>query len=294
MMEEKIKNNLLIFMLFVFALGAILFFAGNSKLNEQVRLDDEREKRIQIILNDMSLIAKAVSIYDIDQNREIYGKNQNEPLPIASLAKIMAVSVALNKYHPDDILTISQNAIDQIGDFGLLINEKWKVSDLAKLTLIVSANDGIYALAENDDNLLEKMNSKARKIGMEHVTFLNFTGLDIDLNNAGAYASAQDVNTMAMYALRAYPEIFQATTFSEINLTSESGFIHNFKNTNTLVEKIPNLLFSKTGFTEIAGGNLTIIFRDKRDYEMTVTILGSTIDGRFSDMEKIVDVLYNL
>ena len=79
----------------------------------------------------------------------------------------------------------------------------------------------------------------------------------------------------------------------EINLKSESGFEHNFKNTNILIGKIPNLLFSKTGFTEIAGGNLVVIFKDKGGREIAVTLLGSTFDGRFADMEKIVNILYN-
>ena len=99
---------------------------------------------------------------------------------------------------------------------------------------------------------------------------------------------------MALYALKAYPEIFNATVIPEINLTSESGFSHNFKNTNTIIEKIPNLLFSKTGFTDVAGGSLAIIFRDKKGDEIAVALLGSTFEERFSDMEKIVDVLYNL
>ena len=158
---------------------------------------------------------------------------------------------------------------------------------------MVSANDGAYTLASSAD-FLENMNNKARKIGAENTLFVNFTGLDIDLNTAGALASAEDVNVMAMYAVRAYPEIFYATRTPEINLASESGFTHNFKNTNVVIDKIPNLLFSKTGFTEIAGGNLVIIFRDKKGNDIAVTVLGSTFDGRFSDMETIVNILYNM
>jgi D-alanyl-D-alanine carboxypeptidase len=99
---------------------------------------------------------------------------------------------------------------------------------------------------------------------------------------------------MAMYILKAYPEISRVTTMLEINLKSESGFMHNFKNTDILVEKIPNLLFSKTGFTDVAGGSLAIIFKNKNGHDIAVTILGSTFDGRFIDMENIVNVLYSI
>ena len=281
------KNRQLVIVLAIFALEAIFFSAGNFKLNERDRLEEERIEKIQ------------VSIYNISQNKKIYGKNDDIALPIASLAKIMTVVIALNSYEPDGVISISQNAVNQAGNYGIFVNEKWKVYDIAKFTLISSANDGAYALWENNpNNFLDKMNNKARKIGMEQSFFLNFTGLDIVDKaglpaQAGAFASATDVNTMAMFGLLSYPEIFSVTTLPEINLKSESGFVHNFKSTNIIVDRIPNLLFSKTGYTEVAGGNLVIIFKDKRREEIAVTILDSTFDGRFSDMEKIMEILYN-
>jgi D-alanyl-D-alanine carboxypeptidase len=53
---------------------------------------------------------------------------------------------------------------------------------------------------------------------------------------------------------------------------------------------MPNILFSKTGYTVLAGGNLTIIFKDKMKHDIAITVLGSTISGRFSDMEKLVNI----
>ncbi|MEK9181885.1 MAG: hypothetical protein AAB786_02580 [Patescibacteria group bacterium] len=281
--------------MFIFvATMATFFFIGDLKLNEHFRLEKETNARINIALQNIPVEAKAVSIYNITQNKKIYGKNDEVVLPLASLAKIMTIIVALHSHEPNEIISLSPEAINQAGDFGLLVNEKWNIYNLAQLTLINSANDGAYALSENNlQNFLEKMNGKAQRIGMEHTSFLNFTGLDLDLENAGSFASAVDVNIMALYAYQAYPEIFLTTILPEINLKSESGFTHNFKNTNTIIDKIPNLLFSKTGFTEVAGGNLVIIFKDKKGEEIAVTVLGSTFKGRFSDMEKIVDVLYN-
>ena len=107
------------------------------------------------------------------------------------------------------------------------------------------------------------------------------------------FRSSEDANMLAIYALKTYPEIFKATTLPKISLKSLSNFTHEIKNTNTITNKIPNLLFSKTGFTELAGGNLTIIFKDKLDHEIAVTVLGSSILGRFSDVEKLVNLIYN-
>lgn len=292
MTPEQIRSNLLVFILLILTLVAILFSIGNFKLSEGERTKREQVEKIKITLDNISLFAKAVSAYNLSQNKKIYGRNDKVMMPIASLAKIMTVVLALNNHNEGEVRSITLDAIREVGDFGLLANEKWKIEDLAILTLLVSANDGAYTLASSAD-FLENMNSKARKIGAENTLFVNFTGLDIDLNTAGALASAEDVNVMAMYAIRAYPEIFYATRTPEINLTSESGFVHNIKNTNVIINKIPNLLFSKTGFTEVAGGNLTVIFKNSRGEKIAVTVLGSTFEGRFTDMEKLVNVLYS-
>ncbi len=285
------KNYFLFFILIILALEASLFFIGNNKLNTSFLNEENKIVQIQNMLASVPVQAKAYSVYDITLNRELYGKDQNEMLPFASLAKTMTVLIALADHEPGSILIISQNAINQDGDYGFFINEKWKIEDLAKFTLVGSVNDGAYALSENKSDFIERMNIKARKIGMENALFLNSTGLDIDGEKAGAYASALDANIMAIYALKAHPEIFSATVLPEINLKSESGSNHDIRNTDLVLHKIPNLYFSKTGFTSLAGGNLTIIFRNKEGHMIAITVLGSTLDGRFSDMEKLVNTL---
>ena len=287
------ENNYLFFILILLALEAILFSVGNNKLNIAFIKDQNKIIKIQKNLSDIPIQAKALSIYDETSGQKIYGKNDDIKLPLASLTKIMTVVIALNNHKMDDIISVSSDAIGQEGDYGLFVNEEFNIKDLAEFSLIGSANDGAYAMASDTDNFLEKMNEKAQKIGMNTSSFSNATGLDVDANTAGAYGSAQDVNIMAMYALREYPEVFNATTMPEINIKSESGTDHNIKNTDDILDKIPNILLSKTGYTPLAGGNLVIIFKNKYEHIIAVTILGSTQEGRFLDMEKVVDALYN-
>jgi serine-type D-Ala-D-Ala carboxypeptidase (penicillin-binding protein 5/6) len=284
------KYRVLVFMLCAVAIEAVMFSVGNLKIDEQIKLEEKRTKEVGQKINEVPIQAKAVSVYNITQNKKIYGEDDNVSLPIASLAKIMTVAVALSEYPSGSTISVTPEAIRQSGDFGLFANEKWKIEDLAKLTLLSSANDGAYMLGI-DGEFLEKVNNKVKRLGVSNAVFLNSTGLDLDLTKAGAFASAEDVNTMAMYLRLAYPEISSVTILPEITLTSLSGFAHNFKNTNIITDKIPNLLFSKTGFTDVAGGNLVVIFKDQRGDEIAVTILGSTFEGRFVDMEKIVEVL---
>ena len=293
----KTHNNVLAFMLITVAIVATLFFIEDNKLNEEAKVKEENHEQMRLALENTPVLAKAVSVYNITESRKIYGKNDDMVLPIASLAKIMTVVEGLRGRDMNEIVYISPEAVKQAGDFGIFAYEKWKLGDLAKFTLVVSANDGAFALSEREGDFLLNINSKVRRLGAANTIFANPTGLDIytedkkEIIGAGVFATAGDVNAMAMYGLKAYPEIFSSTTLPELNLTSESGFPHNFKNTNILVGKIPNLLFSKTGFTDTAGGSLAIIFRDKNDHEIAVTVLGSTFAGRFDDMEKIVNVL---
>lgn len=294
-MKQTHKTNYLyIFIIGVFVLEAVFFSIGNLKLNEEIRREEREFKKIENVLADVPVLAKAVSVYDITEDKKIYGKDDTLIIPIASLTKTMTMLVALSGRDEDEIVYISKNAVDQAGDFGIFANEKWRVGDIAKFTLIASANDGAYALSEKKDGFLEEMNLKAQRLGMKSTLFLNPTGLDLDTAKASAFATAEDMNILAAYALKAQPDIVKVTTLSEINMTSLSGFEHNFKNTNTITTKIPNLLFSKTGFTNIAGGNLSIIFENKNGHQITVTVLGSTMEGRFIDMENIVNALSRL
>ena len=292
MMPEAPSNDKwLVFVLFIFTLEAILFSAGNFKSNLVFLEEELKSQKVETTLGNLPVVARAVSVYDVEKNKKIYGKNDEVAMPIASLAKTMTITVALGGQDGKKIISISPEAINQAGDFGLFLHEKWRAEDLARFTLVASANDGAYALAEGDLNFLDRVNAKAKKIGMKHSLFLNPTGLDLDIENSGAFASALDANLMAIYGLKSNPDIFSVTIMPEINLESESGFVHNFKNTNIVLGKIPNLVFSKTGFTEVAGGNLTVIFKNKDEHLVAVTVLGSTFERRFSDMEKIVEVL---
>ncbi|HWA31978.1 MAG TPA: hypothetical protein VG694_00795 [Candidatus Paceibacterota bacterium] len=291
------RHYLFIFILAFILLEAVLFYSANHRAE---LAEEEHQQKLEVLQNSLDavpVLAKAVSVYDATANEKLYGKGDDTPMPLASLAKIMTITTALERHSSDDLISISKDSLSQSGDYGLYLGEKWNVIDLAKLTLIESANDGAYALSGGDPAFMKDMEAKARRIGADQSSFLTPTGLDITNADgsvkASAFASAEGVNQMAVFALREYPDVFGVTVLPAITLTSESGFTHTFKNTDTIVSKIPNLLFSKTGYTNTAGGNLCIIFVNAAGHEIAVTVLGSTFDGRFDDMENLVKVLYD-
>lgn len=281
----------------IFIILSSFFFYNEWKIEKEIEEkkvnEEERLVIIRNALDSLTISAKAVSIYDDTDSIKIYGKNDDKVLPIASLVKTLTILTSLKENGTEKIVSITPSAIAQNGDFGLFVNEKWRIGDLSRLTMISSANDGAFALSEVSDDFLEKMRTTAKEIGMKNFLILNSTGLDILANNSksGASARVEDINKLNLFAFWHYPRIFISSSLSSLNLVSESGFSHNVENTNIIIDRIPNLLFSKTGSTELAGGNLSIIFKDKREHIIAITVLGSTPLGRFTDMEKIITAL---
>lgn len=278
----------------ILALSAGFFFYHDYERNEIVKQKQEYQNK-KILenkekLDALVLEAKAISIYNATIHQKIYGKNDSEVLPMASLAKSLSTIVALEDSQDNQIL-ISREALGELGDNGLYAEELWDKQELAKFSLVVSSNDGIKALGETKPDFIDKLNEKSKKIGLTKTYFINGSGLDLPDGSGGAYTTAEEANKIALFSLRARPDIFKATTLAKSTFKSYSGFEHSAQNTDIIVDKIPNLLFSKTGNTDLAGGNLTIVFKNKYEQIFAVTVLGSTQLGRFSDMQKIVSVL---
>lgn len=256
----------------------------------------------------LSLGAKAVYVYDMAEKRELFSQNGDAQLPLASLAKIMMAVTALSFLPESTVVTINPAFLKAEGDSGLYANERWRLKDLLDLTLLESSNDGANAIAAaagqvaaagaarggNPPYNLERepfvvaMNKQAEELGLAQTYFLNPTGLDESAYLSGGYGSARDVTVLFSSAITNYPELFDATRRSKREFNSLSFLKHEVKNTNPLVAKIPSLLGSKTGYTDLAGGNLAIAFDAGPNHPIVISVLGSTDAGRFEDAEKLV------
>jgi D-alanyl-D-alanine carboxypeptidase len=284
---------LFLFIVLVFFILESFSFA-NIQYNQTKDFVKEEEYFVAVRNNfaRLPVEANAFSVYDFTLNREIYGKNSEKVLPLASLSKTMTVLVALDFYHKNDTIKISKNAVSQFGNYGFSENEEYNFSDLVKFVLIGSANDGAFALLENIGDSLGKMKIKSNALNLETLDFYNSTGLDLSPGNASSFGSALDVNKLAFYSLRKNKEIFSNSVSKEIKIKNTKGKEISIQNTNIVLDQIPNILFSKTGFTNTAGGNLSVVFEDSRGHIIGITLLGATFEGRFSEMVKIVEFVY--
>ena len=199
-------------------------------------------------------------------------------------------------------VTIDDNFLEEDENSELRRNEKWRLKDLINFSLVASSNAGMRAIASVAgaaisgtkilDNgrldFIRQMNIKAKDIGLRNTNFYNESGLDLSDSKVGAIGTAEDVVKMFQYAIANHPEILEATSKDEVTLKSLDGVLHTTKNTNGLAYEIPGLIASKTGFTELAGGNLIVAFSPGLSRPIIIVVLGGTYDGRFKDIRELV------
>ena len=256
--------------------------------------------------SNLALEAKAVYIFNLKNRKEIFARNAEAQMPLASLAKLMAAAVAIENLEPDGRIIISKEAVNQEGDNGFEIGENWRLDDLIDIMLVSSSNDAALAISEEFSNIpcpisrdvacpgkmAELMNRKAKELKLAQTFFLNSTGLDLNKEIAGGYGSAKDIAMLIKYILENEPEILFKTGKETLTVVSLDGKTRAFKNTNQSVNKIPGFIAGKTGYTDLAGGNLAVVFDAGFNHPIVAVILGSSFDGRFEDIEKLAAASY--
>ena len=254
---------------------------------------------------EVTIVARAAYVYDIRTQTVLFAKNEDTRLSLASLTKVMSALVAEDLNPLYSTITVNGEALRAEGDSGLYQDEKWSQRDILDFSLITSSNDGMRAVAlalgaisrsnatseEIIADFVREMNLKAGELGLKNTYFWNETGLDESDVKGGAYGTARDMNTLFEYILKNKPELITATKESSAAFSSLDNHLHTAKNTNSIINKIPGLLASKTGSTETAGGNLIIIFDPELGRPIIVSVLGSTEKGRFEDAEILIDAV---
>jgi len=251
------------------------------------------------VLENITLGAKAAYVYDVRAKRALFSKEPDTVLPLASITKLMTALIAHELVATNKTVIVPKEAISQSGSSGLSEGERFTTAALSKYAVLASSNDAAYALAsavgavidtKKDPNqtFVRTMNIRATELGLPHLHFLNPTGLDISTTEAGAVGTAREISFLMEYIISNYPEILTPTTVQSARVYNTDGAFHDAENTNPIITDIPNLLGSKTGYTDLAGGNLTIAFDAGFNRPIIVTVLGSTYDGRFADVKKLV------
>lgn len=172
----------------------------------------------------------------------------------ASLTKIMSALVILERGQLDDLVTISPNAARaHKTHLRVKAGQVFRLEDLLKAMLIVSANDACLAAVEHvggdEAQFVALMNAKAAALGLADTRFSNSCGFD----NPDHYSTAEDLAALSVFALD-QPIFRQLVREERAIITPVNGQrAYVLHNTNRLLGRIPGVEGIKTGFTSKAG-----------------------------------------
>lgn len=202
--------------------------------------------------------AKSYILMEASTGTILSESNSDEPLPPASVTKIMTLlliydAVNSGKIKWEDMVSVSEHAASMGGSqIFLEPNEQQSVETLTKSIAIASANDAAVAMAEfiagSEESFVNMMNEKAKEIGMKNATFVNACGLDTE----GHKMSAKDIAIMSRELITKYPDIKKYTTTWQdtINHTTSKGTTEfGLTNTNKLIKWYKDATGLKTGST---------------------------------------------
>jgi D-alanyl-D-alanine carboxypeptidase len=241
----------------------------------------------EVALDPDALEAQAAVLMDASTGDVLFEKNAQTQRPLASLTKL-ATALAVLSQDPDRLVTIRAHDIATEGDSGLRAGDVWPLKELVAFALTVSSNDAMSAASQvlTEAGTLESMNAAAAAEGLGQSYFLNSTGLDLSPSTAGAYGSALDTAKLARALLRQHPDVFEATV-NPPKPHGDSG--RGAVSTLEPLWGMPGLIAAKTGYTELAGGNLAAVVDIGVGEPVIAVVLGSSRDGRFTDLEKLID-----
>lgn len=236
------------------------------------------------------ITGKAAFFVETKNGEVLYSKNIEEKLPIASLAKVMTVLIALEQKSLDDKFIVSAQAAEMEPDkMFLKEGEKLTLRELLEGIFLVSANDAAEVLAEettgNRAEFLDLMNAKAKQIGMNNTHFVNPTGLDED--KGSSYSTAYDLAILIRYLIKRFPRVVEISKTEHVLIpqTEEHQDYDMYSGIN-LLTTYPGVVGFKTGYTPQAGYTLITLVQ-KSGYEVVGILLNS--EFRRNEARELLD-----
>lgn len=250
------------------------------------------------IPNSNSLNLESGSAILIEQNsgQILYEHNAHEQLRPASVTKVMSVLLIMEaidsgKITLEDKVPCSSNA-SSMGGSQIWLNEteELTVNEMLKAICVVSANDCTVAMAEylagSQEAFVEKMNQKAKELGMNDTCFKNCHGIDED----GHITSSYDIALMSRELLTKHPSI---TNYTTIWMDSLRDGKSELVNTNKLIRNYQGATGLKTGSTSLALYNLSASATRNGLSLIAVIMKAPSTKLRFSEAQKLLDYGFN-
>lgn len=262
--------------------GVTVAFASDGALD--VGIEDQPAMEFDCI---------SAILMDATTGTVFYEKNADEALPPASVTKIMTLLLVMEaidegKIKLTDSVSASANAASMGGSqIYLKEGEQMSVEELIKCVVIASANDAAVALAEHvagsEEAFVERMNARAKELGMNNTYFENTNGLDDTAKNH--VLSARDIAIMSRELIK-HEKILE---YSSIWQDTVRDGAFGLTNTNRLVRFYKDATGLKTGST--AKAKFCVSATAKRDgMHLVCVVMGAeTRDSRNAIATKLLD-----
>lgn len=232
-----------------------------------------------------SQVVEAAGVFLPTDGTVPYQKNIYEKMYPASTTKIMTAYLAITQGDLDDIVTVSENAVDQPSDSsvcGLRAGDQIKLSDLLYGLMLRSGNDAAIAIAEHISGSVEDfatlMNETALSFGATNTHFVNPNGLHDDDH----YTCVYDLYLIFSHAIEQeqFLNLIQTTSYTVYytdangNQTSQSWTNTNkYLNGEVTQPEGITVLGGKTGTTGAAGYCLVLLSENEKNEPVISIVL---------------------
>lgn len=246
--------------------------------------------------NFLNLESESAILVESTTGEILYDKNSHEILRPASVTKIMSILLIMEALDRGDISLETQvpcsEAASSMGGSQIWLDstETLSVDEMLKAICVVSANDCTYAMAEflagSEALFVQKMNERAKELGMNDTTFKNCHGIDED----GHVTSSYDISLMSKELINNHPQIKKYTTIWMDNLRDGKS---ELVNTNKLIRTYDGITGLKTGSTSLALYNLSATATRNDLSLIAVVMRAPTAKTRFKEAKLLLDYGFN-
>ena len=242
--------------------------------------------------------AKSAILIERDTGAILYSHNHNERLSPASMTKIMTMLLIMEAIDKgeltwDEKIRTSEYAASMGGSqIFLEPGEEMTTDQMLQGIAIGSGNDASVAMAEriagSEEAFVQKMNNKAKALGLKNTKFQNATGLPVDDH----YSTAYDMAMMGKELLK-YSSITKYTGKYESFLRENTEKKFWLVNTNRLVKFYPGVDGLKTGFTNEAKYCLTATAQKDNMRVIAVVFGAENPKVRNAQVTKMLDYAFS-
>lgn len=237
--------------------------------------------------------ASAAYVYDLTTGTVLLAKNADQPLPPASMSKLMTLYMAFEalengRLELDDELLVSADAASYGGSTMFLQQgERVSVEDLLRGIIVLSGNDACVVLAEalsgTEARFARDMTTRAQQLGMTNSTFMNSNGWP----KPGHRMSMRDLGLVATRLITEFPQFYPM--FAEEEFLFDTNESANRYNRNPLLKLGIGADGLKTGHTSEAGYGL--VGSAKQGNRRVVFVISGldTAEARAQESEAIVN-----